>query len=133
MIRYLLDELYTYEQDHSHALCPTPNVSNQYSGGLQRVDENAAPLAALLSAAEFRELFSAQAERLESQLNNLQQGYSCLASKIVETRGVSDFGMGRLGMVRYHTVNGYYMHSKSLTSLSLANTLPGTNKLAEIG
>lgn len=24
MIRYLLDELYTYEEDHSNALCPNP-------------------------------------------------------------------------------------------------------------
>uniref|UniRef100_A0A8H7XPI1 Tyr recombinase domain-containing protein n=1 Tax=Psilocybe cubensis TaxID=181762 RepID=A0A8H7XPI1_PSICU len=46
LIRYLLDELYTYEEDHSNALCPaddSPNPDLAFSSHEQKLVLNAAP------------------------------------------------------------------------------------------
>ncbi|KAF8801213.1 hypothetical protein BYT27DRAFT_7226962 [Phlegmacium glaucopus] len=80
LIRYLLDELYTYEQDHSNALCPSHG--SESAGGLPHVDENS------------HRMFSAQAEvalRLENQLSELRQEYTHLASKIDKPRSENVF------------------------------------------
>ena len=54
LIRYLLDELYTYEEDHSNVLCPV-----DYETSLSHMGQASETQA--LSAAEGLQLFMAQA------------------------------------------------------------------------
>lgn len=95
MIRYLLDELYTYEQDHSNALRPSHCTGSESTGALlPHIDENRVSIAPM-TAAESRKMFTVQAEfagRLENQLNKIQKEYSYLSSKITGI-GSGSFGI----------------------------------------
>ncbi|KAF8956169.1 hypothetical protein BDZ97DRAFT_1708433 [Flammula alnicola] len=64
LIRYLLDELYTYEEDHSDALCPFDHqVSLSHAGEHAEIKP--------LTAAESRALFTEQSLVLEQRFRQL--------------------------------------------------------------
>ena len=64
LIRYLLDELYSYEEDHSDALCPIDREASRSHAG-EAVEQRP------MTTAEGREMFAAQAETTRTFLHQL--------------------------------------------------------------
>lgn len=75
MVRYLLDELNTYEEDHSDALCPVQRFADESHAG-------EAALVAPLSADETRRLFHMQTE---ANRDAVHKAYLLAASYMTRT------------------------------------------------
>ncbi|KAH9475673.1 hypothetical protein JR316_0011232 [Psilocybe cubensis] len=72
LIRYLLDELYTYEEDHSNALCPK-NVADDLNVDHKLV-LNAAPPAEIVAG--FTRQVAQQIDTIHSRLKELQEQHT---------------------------------------------------------